>query len=148
MKIQTKLNSRKAEEIDTRMQTVQLWNKIKKVIEKNRVPCQPLCKCMFPAERDVQWFLNATQAMIKKIDKEAAERRIQNWLSKTKKGSQQKIELQGCQQGLESALELHQERESSTDHCSAGIRSRKSDRRSEISAKNICCGDKRYLATD
>ena len=66
------------------MQIVQLWNKIKKTIENNRVLCQPLCKCMFPAERDVQWFLNATQAMIKKIDKEAAERRIQNWLSKIK----------------------------------------------------------------
>ena len=81
VEIQTKLNSRKAEEIDTRMQIVQLWNKIKKAIEKNRVECQPLCRCLFPKERDVQWFLNATQAMIKKIDKEAAERRIQNWLS-------------------------------------------------------------------
>ena len=38
-----------------------------------------------PEERDVQWFLNATQAMIKKIDKEAAERRIQHWLSKMKR---------------------------------------------------------------
>ena len=67
------------------MQIVQLWSKVKKATEKNRVPCQPLCKCLFPAERDVQWFLNATQAMIKKIDKEAAERRIQNWLSKMKR---------------------------------------------------------------
>ena len=85
VEIQTKLNSRKAEEIDTRMQIVQLWSKIKKAIQKNRVPCQPLWKCLFPAERDIQWFLNATQAMIKKIDKEAAERRIQNWLSKMKR---------------------------------------------------------------
>ena len=85
VEIQTKLLSREAEEIDTRMQIVQPWGKVKKAIEKNRVPCQPLCKCLFPAERDVQWFLNATQAMIKKIDKEAAERRIQNWLSKMKR---------------------------------------------------------------
>ena len=75
----------KAEEIDTKMQIVQLWSKIKKAIQKNRVPCQPLCKCLFPTERDIQWFLNATQAMIKKIDKEAAERRIQNWLSEMKR---------------------------------------------------------------
>ena len=85
VEIQTTLNSRKAEEIDTKMQIVQLWSKVKKAIEKNRVPCQPLCKCLFPAERDVQWFLNATQAIIKKIDKEAAERRIQNLLSKMKR---------------------------------------------------------------
>ena len=45
-----------------------------------------LCaKKMIPEERDINWFLNATQAMIKKIDKEAAERRIQNWLSKMKR---------------------------------------------------------------
>ena len=36
---------------------------------------------------------------------------------------------------MKSALELHQERENSTDHCSAGIGSRKSDRRSGISTK-------------
>ena len=85
VEIQAKLNSRTAEEIDTRMQIIQLWTKIKKAIVNNRVPCQPVCKKMIPEERDVQWFLNATQAMIKKIDKEAAERRIQNWLSKMKR---------------------------------------------------------------
>ena len=85
VEIQAKLNSKKAEEIDTRMQIIQQWNKIKKTIVNSRIPCQPLCQKMFPEERDVQWFLNATQAMIKKIDKEAAERRIQNWLSKMKR---------------------------------------------------------------
>ena len=85
VEIQAKIDSRKAEEIDTRMQIIQLWTKIKKTIVNNRIPCQPVCKKMFPEERDVQWFLNATQAMIKKIDKEAAERRIQNWLSKMKR---------------------------------------------------------------
>ena len=76
VEIQAKMNSRKAEEIDTRMQIIQLWTKIKKAIVNNRVPCQPVCKKMIPEERDINWFLNATQAMIKKIDKEAAERRI------------------------------------------------------------------------
>ena len=85
VEIQTQMNSRTAEEIDTRMQIVQLWSKIKKAIQKNKLPCQPLCKCLFPTERDIQWFLNATQAMIKKIDKDAAERRIQNWLSNMKR---------------------------------------------------------------
>ena len=42
VEIQTKMSSRKAEETDTRTQNVQLWNKIKKAIQKNRVPCQPL----------------------------------------------------------------------------------------------------------
>ena len=85
VEIQAKMNSRKAQEIDTRTQIIQLWTKIKKAIVNNRVPCQPVCKKMVPEERDIQWFLNATQAMIKKIDKEAAERRIQNWLSKMKR---------------------------------------------------------------
>ena len=85
VEIQAKMNSRKAEEIDTRMQIIQLWTKIKKAIINNRVPCQPVCKKMIPEERDIQWFLNATQAMIKKIDKDAAERKIQNWLSKMKR---------------------------------------------------------------
>ena len=81
---QAKMNSRKAEEIDVRMQIIQLWTKIKKAIVNNRVPCQPVCKIMIPEERDINWFLNATQAIIK-IDKETAERRIQNWLSKMKR---------------------------------------------------------------
>ena len=38
-----------------------------------------------PTERDIQWFLNATQAMSKKIDKAAAERRIQIWSDKMKR---------------------------------------------------------------
>ena len=116
VEIQTKLNSRKAEEIDTRMQIVQLWSKIKKAIETNRVPCHPLCKCMFPAERDVQWFFNATQAMIKKIDKEAAERRIQNWLSKMKRVLSRK-QAPRMQAKIGRHSQIHQERKSSTDHC-------------------------------
>ena len=85
VEIQVKMNSRKAEEIDTRRHIIQLWTKIQRTIVNNRIPCQPVCKKMIPEERDVQWFLNVTQAMIEKIDKEAAERRIQNWLSKMKR---------------------------------------------------------------
>ena len=87
------MNSRKAEEIDTRMQIVQLWSKVKKAIEKNKVPCQQFCKCLFPAERDVQWFLNATQAMIKKIDKGGSRAKNPELAQQDEKGSQQKIEF-------------------------------------------------------
>ena len=73
---------RKAEEIDTRMQMFSYGARSRRPSRKTEFRVNQLCKCLFPAERDVQWFINATQAMIKKIDKEAAERRIQNWLSK------------------------------------------------------------------
>ena len=115
--IQTKLHSRKAEEIDTRMQIDQLWSKIKKVIEKNRVLCQPLCKCMFPAERDVQWFLNRGSSNDQE-DRQGCSRAKDSELAQYKgRGSQQKNELQRCEQRLEGALEFHQERKSATDHC-------------------------------
>ena len=84
--IQTNMNTRRAEEIGTRLEIWRLWQTVKKAIQK-KTECrvQPLCKSSLTTERDIQWFLNATQAMIKNIDKEAAERRIQIWSDRMKR---------------------------------------------------------------
>ena len=52
---------------------------VKKFIRENKVLCEPVCRKEFPSEGDIQWFLNVTQAMLKKIDTKAAEKRIQCW---------------------------------------------------------------------
>ena len=148
VEIQTKLNSRKAEEIDTRMQIVQLWSKIKKTIEKNRVPCQPIVQ-VFVSSRTRCPVAHQRDASNDQENRQGGRRaKNQELAQQNDESSQQKNKLQGCKQRLEGALKFHQERESSTDHCSAGIRSRDSDRRSRISAEDIRCGKERNLATN
>ena len=103
VEIQAKMNSRKAEEIDVRMQIVQLWTEIKKAIVNNRVPCQPVCKIMIPEERDINWFQDSRT--------KDSELTLQN-----EKGPQQTIEHQRNQQKQESTFEFCQERKNSTNY--------------------------------
>ena len=105
------MNTRRTQEIGTRAEIWRLWQKAKKAIQKNRVPCQPSCKSSFPTERDIQWFLNATQAMIKNIDKEAAERRIQIWSDRMKRFLNRKTKAASAS----GTLELHQRRKIFSD---------------------------------
>ena len=83
--IRAKMRAKRSDEISTKAEIWRLWQQVKKFIRENKVPCEPVCRKEFPSEGDIQWFLNATQAMIKKIDTKAAEKRIQSWTDRMKR---------------------------------------------------------------
>ena len=75
--IQTKMKTRRAEEIGTRAEMLRLWNKIKKAIQKNRVPCQPLCKRFVPDGKRHPAVPESDASNDQEDGQDAAERRIQ-----------------------------------------------------------------------